>query len=435
MRVISFFAGLILSVGSHAAVVSAPNVEVNFDGIDPAQAQAIADTLSAARSVYTDDFGADMPEKIICKVTCGPGTPTRLYTDGHDRVFLSIPSKSKLDQPQKSGTFTLYGLCHELGHMAMYRTLKKRDWMTTAGAEGWAHFTGSTVVDRVYELKGEALWADKYDYRQDGMARLERALKSASPSEIDRGAGQWRELDKIVGRAALRHVFERWQAATIDPANPGEALAAALLSKTPEKQQALEAWWKSAAPLLVEARQASEVKAQTIDRAKLTGQPLKIAPDDNTPDAKKSIAGSGHIRRASTPGDGEWYLVAISVYGSRYGAARAPDTAFEISLCDMDNRPIGSWDMKYSAFVRGEPKWTRFELPPTRVPKEFCIALNFRPTASNGVFVHIDSSTSGGSSTGLPGKEPQPLEQGDWMIRVELDQPKSADALNARQAK
>jgi hypothetical protein len=433
MRLISLVVALVVSAGSHAAVVSTANVQVSYSGIDQAQAQAIAETLSAARNVYIDDFGLDMPETIICEVTCGPGNPTRLFTDGNDRVFLSVPNKAKLDRPQKSGTFNLYGLCHELGHMAMYRTLKQRDWLTTAGAEGWAHFTGSVVVDRVYELNGEALWPDKYDYRADGTARLNRALKSASPSDVDRGAQQWWELDQIAGRRSLRSILERWQAATVDPAKPAEALSAALISTAPDKQQALESWWKSAAPLLVQARQASDVKAQTIERAKLTGQPFKIATDDNTADAKKSIAGSGHIRRSDAPGD-EWYLVAISVYGSRYGPARAPDTTFEISLCDAQNKAIASWEMKYAAFPRGDAKWTRFDLPPTRVPREFAIALNFRPTATNGVFVHIDTSTKGNSSTGLPGKEPAPLDQGDWMIRMELDQPRSSDALSAPKA-
>src|SRR5688572_15097892 len=161
-----------------AAEVSAPHVTVSYDGISEVQANAIAQTLSAAREVYEKHFGFDMPDEIRCTVECGPGKVGRLYTDGEDRVFLSMPSADKLLRPGKSGQFTLYGLCHELGHVAMYRIVKDRAWMTTAAAEGWAHYAGSVVVDEVYKARGEKLWAnDPYDYRADGSARLERQLK------------------------------------------------------------------------------------------------------------------------------------------------------------------------------------------------------------------------------------------------------------------
>src|SRR5262245_33742343 len=86
MRITALLMFVALPLRVHAAVVSAPNVEVNYSGIDQDQAQAIANTLSAARGVYADDFGLDMPSKITCEVTCGAGNPTRLYTDGSDRV-------------------------------------------------------------------------------------------------------------------------------------------------------------------------------------------------------------------------------------------------------------------------------------------------------------------------------------------------------------
>src|SRR5262245_13860795 len=218
MRLLTLVTCLCLSANVRAANVTAPHVQLNYSGIEPAQAEALAQTLSVARSVYVDDFGFDMPETITAEVTCGPGNPTKLYTDGNDRVFLSMPSKAKLAPPQKSGTFIIYGLCHELGHMAMYRTLKQRDWMSSAAAEGWAHYTGSVVVDRVYALKGDSLWPEKYDYRQDGTARLDRALKSASPSAVDRAAEQWRKLEGFVQPKDLKNVLAIWQEAKIDMA-------------------------------------------------------------------------------------------------------------------------------------------------------------------------------------------------------------------------
>src|SRR5215208_1901938 len=94
-----------------AAEVSAPHVKVAYDGISEPQAKAIAQTLSAARDVYEEHFGFGMPELIRCTVECGPDKGSRLYTDGEDCVFLSMPSADKLLRPGKSGQFTLYGLC------------------------------------------------------------------------------------------------------------------------------------------------------------------------------------------------------------------------------------------------------------------------------------------------------------------------------------
>jgi len=82
----------LLAMSSHGAEVNAPNVRVAYDGIAESDAQAIADTLSAARKVYVEHFGFDMPESILCTVECGADKPSRLFTDGNDRVFLSMPS-------------------------------------------------------------------------------------------------------------------------------------------------------------------------------------------------------------------------------------------------------------------------------------------------------------------------------------------------------
>src|SRR4051794_36020138 len=86
-----------------AETAEAPEVRVTYNGIDAKQAAAIAGTLSAARDVYVREFGFEMPEMIVCTVACGPKETSRLYTDGNDRVFLSLPSKDKLAKPAASG--------------------------------------------------------------------------------------------------------------------------------------------------------------------------------------------------------------------------------------------------------------------------------------------------------------------------------------------
>lgn len=130
MRAFGLFlaAGIVLALAPHdvrGKTADAAHVRVSYDGIDANQADAIAQTLSAAREAYVRDFGFDMPETNVCFVTCGPGEPVRLYNDGNDRPFLSLPSKDKLAKSSVFGVSNLYGLCHELGHIAMYRLLRR----------------------------------------------------------------------------------------------------------------------------------------------------------------------------------------------------------------------------------------------------------------------------------------------------------------------
>ena len=410
-----------------AEVLKTPHVELKYDGIDEPHARAIVETIAAARDVYINHFGFEMPQTIRASVTCAAGQPSRLFTDGNDRLFLSMPDKRALAPPSKSGTFTLYGMCHELGHVAMYRTLTQRDWMTTAAAEGWAHYAGSVIVDHVYTAKGEKLWPEPYDYRADGTARLKKQLASPTPSPITRGAEQWQKLEAIIGAQSFPKLFAAWNSNPSD--KPAEALLSTLIQTHPEKEQALREWWKQASPLLVEARQASAFKKTQVPASRLTGKPAKLAGDDDTADGKRSIAGAGQARKF-VAGD-HACLTAVWIRGARYGAPKPPTTTFDVVLCDDQFRPIATWPKPHAAFARGEAAWVRLDVPPTLVPPTFYLCVNFKATATNGVYLDFDTSTQGNSITGAPGKDPQPFKQGDWMIRVEVDQLKEADALRA----
>ena len=411
--------------------MKSPHVDLKYNGIDEPHAKAVVETIAAARNIYVTHFGFDMPETIRASVTCAPGQPNRLFTDGTDSLFLSMPDTRSLAPPNKSGTFTLYGLCHELGHIAMYRILKQRDWMTTAAAEGWAHYAGSIVVDHVYMTKGEKLWPEPYDYRADGTARLKKQLASPTPSPIARGAEQWQKLDAIIGAKSFPELFAAWNAAAPDkpPDKPADALLSTLIQAHPQKEHALRDWWKQASPLFVESRQASAFKKTQVPASRLTGKPTKLQGDDDTPDGRRSIAGAAQARKF-TAGD-HACLTAAWLRASRYGAQRPPTTTFDIILCDDQFRPIATWQKPRAAFPRGEAQWVRLDVPPTLVPPTFYLCVNFKATATNGIYLDFDTSTQNNSVTGTPGKVPHPFNQGDWMIRVEVDQLKEADALRA----
>jgi RNA polymerase sigma-70 factor (ECF subfamily) len=89
---------------------------------------------------------------------------------------------------------------------------------------------------------------------------------------------------------------------------------------------------------------------------------------------------------------------------------------------------IADFPFPYSRFQGGpQPQWVTFETKPTAVPARFLIVVGFNPTFTNGVHVSRDTQNSGASFTGLPGETPQPFRDGDWLIRVSLDQSSPAE--------
>ena len=133
---------LIAAAGLPAAQLQTDHVAVSYEGIGESYAQAIAKTVEAARKACIEQYKFNMPERITIEITADPKQKVRLFNDGVDHFSLSLTSENELRKPGVSGIFHLYGLCHEVAHLAMYRPISDHSWLTTAGAEGWAHHLG-----------------------------------------------------------------------------------------------------------------------------------------------------------------------------------------------------------------------------------------------------------------------------------------------------
>jgi hypothetical protein len=98
-------------------------------------------------------------------------------------------------------------------------------------------------------------------------------------------------------------------------------------------------------------------------------------------------------------------------------------------LCDEYFHAFAEFSFPYSKFSHGTPEWVKLNVEPTSVPRDFVVVLGFQPSARMGVFVHHDAQADGASLTGLPGGKPRAFRAGDWMIRAEVDQLSSANAV------
>lgn len=398
---------------------------VTYENVDQRYAEAICRTVSAARDACRD-LGFDMPETIKISANCDAKQRVRLFNDGKDRIYLTIRSEKNLLKPGASGIYHIYGLCHEVGHLAMYRVIGDHMWMSSGGAEGWAHYMGSRIVDSVYGVHGESLWPDAYDYSADGTRRLAAQIQAGSKSGVVKGAALWMELAELIGTERLAAVFKAWSGAKVDLSDPGAALRKTLLSTNDNAQ--LAAWWNRAEPVVVFKRAKSGFAARTAERSELQGQPMELFHDDGRQASKKSLAGGGHAVRFKVEGD-SWYLTGVRIFGSRYGSRQAPRENFHVWLCDGEFNVIADFPQAYGKFKKGNPRWVNLATKATNVPSEFIVCAGFNPTGTKGVFVGMDGKGGDNSLTGLPGKEGRVVDEGDWMIRVRMDQLKSADSL------
>jgi hypothetical protein len=392
-------------------------VVVSYDGIDLEHAKAIARTVASARTMASERFDFNMPQTIKVSVSVDPKEKVRLFNDGQDHFSLTIRDQRDLQRPEVSGIFHLYGLCHEVGHLAMYRSIRNRGWLTSAAAEGWAHYLGSRLVDGVYAREGGELWPDRYDYRADGMQRLNRQLSAVRNDDHQQGARLWQHLVQITGDRGVAPLFAAWGRIEVDPADPEEDVAGVLRSLSDDPR--VEDWWQQASESLVVHRPRSTFTALTAQRGQLSGKTQELTHDDGQAAGKSSIAGGGHAVRFQVPDD-SWYLTSVRIHGGRYGRSQPPREDFHIWLCDRQLNQIADFPIPYAKFARGASKWVTLEVKPTLVPQEFIICVGFNPTATKGVYVsHDDKANSDGTSmTGLPSGEPKLLEKGDWLIRA-----------------
>ncbi len=165
------------------------------------------------------------------------------------------------------------------------------------------------------------------------------------------------------------------------------------------------------------ARPSVEKVVEPIVETTLTAaaRPAPIGHDDGKSAGKKSIAGSGHAVYFEPEQKSE--IVAVMLYGSRYGYPQPPKEKFHVWLCDVNQEVIADFELPYGTFKRGNPKWVKMRVKTTQLPDQFYLCFGFNAEQRKGVYVHYDAEASGNSYTGLPGQGFEEFDTGDWMIR------------------
>lgn len=161
--------------------------------------------------------------------------------------------------------------------------------------------------------------------------------------------------------------------------------------------------------------------------------------DDDGPDGKQSLGGSGHVMRFDPPTDDQWYVTQVDVCASQYGGGYDPQTTFCLAhICSIDMQALGEGKAPYSSWPTGaKQQWGSIEMPGVPVRGPFHVIASPGSLQYRGLFVAWDVSSADPndlrSGSGAPGQPPKPPRQPlEWMIRVTLtDEPPEGGAAPA----
>lgn len=403
-----------------------PRVTVRYARFDRKYAEALGKILAEALKVY-ESLGFKMPAKVTLEAQIDPSR-TQLWTDGESQMFLHLKSKEILAPATRTGVYNVYGMCHELGHIAMYRNMKNLMGLPAGVGEGWAHYAGSVVVTEVAAKLGKSIWPEYYDVAEvEGMGRLKRESQTVKP---------WDELD-ATARTAL--VFYKMET-EFSRAKSTAAMTAALAERPTGKDLMPLVLAKlrkltanpAAADWLPESVLVPQVewrtKARTPDDDFFSDQ--KVEPDstgvwlrydDGTMEDKQSMSGSAETVLFRLP-EGSWQLDGIKLFSGRYGEDAPPKEDVSIYICNEAFELLQEVKIPYARFAKGEEKWHSVSFDPVNVPKTFYLGLDFHATATKGVYVGMDKGVKRSHSRiAMPYAYVGDMRAtADWMIRPHL---------------
>ena len=231
-------------------ILQLPTVRVTYSGISATWARRLARVLAVARASAKEHFGFDMPDEISLSVTVAAGREYKLYNDMRDQVTYNLRSEADLAGFESQHWYFLYGMSHEVAHLAMYRSFNprfKRGWLNWDAQEAWAHYLAGRLVELSYIRCVSEFWPGHalnqlFDPERESAQQL-------FPSNERQLAEHWRALADIVADRGIQPLFEQWSKVDADPAHASNAVLRTFIGHA--KAEQLNLWWLKAAPLML----------------------------------------------------------------------------------------------------------------------------------------------------------------------------------------
>lgn len=234
-------------------VLHLPTVQVTYSGISATWARRMGRVLAEARSHAQREFGFDMPDIIRLTVTVG-SNGYELFNDTRDQLTYHLRSEGDLAGFDFNHWYFLYGMCHEVAHLAMYRTFNPRlgnGWLNWDGQEAWAHYLADRLADLSYSQCVSEFWPGRRPEAELPLKADRQSAQNFFPLGERQLAEHWRALADIVGDRGLEPLFETWNKAKLEPQHAADAVAQTFIGHP--KGESLRRWWLKAAPLMLTA--------------------------------------------------------------------------------------------------------------------------------------------------------------------------------------
>jgi hypothetical protein len=407
-------------------LVELPRVTVKYARFDRAYAEAFGRILQEALKVY-EAQGFKMPKSVTLEAQIDSSS-TRLWTDGDSNMFLHLKSKQLLAPASQTGVYNIYGMCHELGHIAMYRNLSSLMGLPQGVGEGWADYAGKVVVTEVAAHLGKSIWPEYYDVAEvEGIGRLKRE------------SNQGKDFDKMDPERRASLVFYRIElecgrdklaaamTAALAERPIGKDLMSLMLAKLRTATSNPDtANWVPESVLVPQVNWRTKERHPDNDffadqKVEKDSEGLWLFYDGGTMSDKLSISGSAQTVLFRLP-EGNWELNGIKLFSARYGMDEPPKEDISLYVCDEGFNLLREVKAPYSNFEKGDEKWQAIAFPPVSVPGTFYLGVDFHATAQKGVYVGMDKSVKRSHSRfAMPYDQVSDMKTtADWMIRVHL---------------
>lgn len=194
--------------------------------------------LEIAWEVATNN-GYKLPDKLNFSVIKTDRTVLYFERKKLNGIVLEYNSLDMFLSPNEGGKNNIYGLCHEIGHLSMHRTISNNNkWMSYDFRESWADFFGNIVIDSVYQELGNNFWPVSYNYLDfSGTDFMNKRILEENPKllKFNIATQFWIELNEKIGFSKMNEFFAQLKKEDVKNPEAKQKFLNVLISYTGDK--------------------------------------------------------------------------------------------------------------------------------------------------------------------------------------------------------
>lgn len=180
----------------NGAQIQTAHCRVNNSGFDVSYALAWANVCEVAYEGYRGIYGLDvltLNDTEVIEIRLLRQARSRPSLDAYGGIITFRGKEDHLLTPSDGGANNIYGICHEIGHLAF--PIDDIYYL-----EAWADYAASyRIIPYIWEQLGAAAWSQPYDYlAHDGPTDIQRRIEAAADEESDGLRPHYRAVSVLI---------------------------------------------------------------------------------------------------------------------------------------------------------------------------------------------------------------------------------------------